>query len=111
MLSSFYYIYFTLTLVIFSITLYVYRRGVMIQRLIQHHDPRDDPEVERKAIAARDAALANMVTKVVTDQDDKLEPCTICLDQPEPGCEIVILPCFHSFHKACIELRGSLCNL
>mmetsp|Transcript_110505 Transcript_110505/g.323264 ORF Transcript_110505/g.323264 Transcript_110505/m.323264 type:complete len:850 (-) Transcript_110505:212-2761(-) len=45
---------------------------------------------------------------------DDAEPCTICLEVPEPGVNITMLPCCHRYHQDCIRewlVHSRLCPL
>jgi len=43
------------------------------------------------------------IDKKISEQDDINSTCRICLSEYEAGEEMRTLPCFHSYHKTCID--------
>ncbi|TGZ72128.1 hypothetical protein CRM22_002278 [Opisthorchis felineus] len=58
-----------------------------------------------KFTAARDVSLSlcGVSSLASADQIEKLSSCSICLAEFEENDQIITLPCFHVYHRACVQ--------
>ncbi|CAN6249333.1 unnamed protein product [Urochloa humidicola] len=63
---------------------------------------------------ASESQINNLPQSVVQSNSTIEEPCAVCLENPSVGDTIRHLPCFHKFHKECIDewlRRKKLCPI
>ncbi|CAN6235598.1 unnamed protein product [Urochloa humidicola] len=63
---------------------------------------------------ASESQINNLPQSVVQSNNTIEEPCAVCLENPSVGDTIRHLPCFHKFHKECIDewlRRKKLCPI
>ncbi|CAL5068847.1 unnamed protein product [Urochloa decumbens] len=63
---------------------------------------------------ASESQINNLPQSVVQSNNTIEEPCAVCLENPSVGDTIRHLPCFHKFHKECIDAwlrRKKLCPI
>ncbi|CAL5031076.1 unnamed protein product [Urochloa decumbens] len=63
---------------------------------------------------ASESQINNLPQSVVQSNNTIEEPCAVCLENPSVGDAIRHLPCFHKFHKECIDewlRRKKLCPI
>jgi hypothetical protein len=63
-----------------------------------------------RSLGATDAQIERLPSRVLGPSDDLLQPsheklpdCSICLEHFATGESVRTIPCFHSFHKSCID--------
>jgi len=71
------------------------------EMLLRLDSMRDRQQAQAEAL--RKNSLLAVLPVCIAGAQVEPRPCTICLEPMGPGSELRMLPCMHSFHRACID--------
>lgn len=74
--------------------------GQFMQRLAQSEQLSDRPVPS--SVVSR-LPVRGLTALDISRMPDECRSCAICIDEFRPGDEQMTLPCFHSFHRQCVE--------